>query len=106
MKLRVAFFLILVCLSVILFSCRRSQPALIDANRAPNTELWYAPPDSTLYDWNVNVYWRGIDMDGVSDRFIWTITDTLEANPLLRWNPSERVADFRVGRITSRTDTP
>ncbi len=105
MKLRVAFFLILVCLSVILFSCRRNQPSLVDSNRAPDTELWYAPPDSTEYDWNVHVYWRGVDLDGVATEYIWTITDTLEANLNLRWNPSERVADFRTGRVTSRTDT-
>ncbi len=105
MKLRVAFFLILVCLSVILFSCRRNQPSLVDANRSPDTELWYAPPDSTEYDWNVHLYWRGIDMDGTATQYIWTITDTLEANLDLRWSPAERVVDYRAGRITSRTDT-
>ena len=105
MKLRVAFFLILVCLSVILFSCRRNQPSLIDANRAPDTELWFSPPDSTEYEWNVHLYWRGIDIDGVTTRYIWTITDTLEADLDLRWSPAERVADFRTGRITTRTDT-
>lgn len=105
MKLRVAVFLLLVCLSVVVFSCRRNQPSLVDSNRPPDTELWYAPLDSTEYEWNVHLYWRGVDSDGISQRFIWTITDTLEANPLIRWNPSERINDYRVGRVTSRTDS-
>jgi hypothetical protein len=105
MKLRVALVLLLVCLSVIVFSCRRNPPSLIDSNRAPDTELWYAPPDSTEYEYLVHLYWRGLDADGVTPRFIWTITDTLVENPLLRWNPSERLSDYRMGRITSKTDS-
>jgi hypothetical protein len=46
-----------------------------------------------------------VDGDGTAERFMWIITDTLEANPLLRWNPSERVADFRQGWVTARTDS-
>lgn len=105
MKLRVALFLIVACFSVILFSCRRNQPSLIETNRPPDTELWYAPLDSTEYEWNVHMYWRGVDIDGIAQSYIWTITDTLEANPALRWNPSERVVDYRTGRITARTDS-
>jgi hypothetical protein len=105
MKLRVAAFLLLVCLSVVVFSCRRNQPSLVDSNRPPDTELWYAPLDSTEYEWNVHLYWRGVDVDGIAVRYIWTITDTLEANPLLRWNPSERIVDYRQGRVTGRTDS-
>jgi len=105
MKLRVAVFLLLVCLSVVVFSCRRQQPSLVDSNRPPDTELWYAPLDSTEYEWNAHLYWRGVDADGIAPRFIWTITDTLEADPLLRWNPSERIADYRQGRVTGRTDS-
>jgi len=105
MKLRVAAFLLLVCLSVVVFSCRRNQPSLVDSNRPPDTELWYAPLDSTEYEWNVHLYWRGVDNDGIAQRFIWTITDTLEANPLLRWNPAERISDYRLGRVTERTDS-
>lgn len=104
MKLRVAFFLLAVCVAVVFFSCRRNQPSLIDANRAPETELWYAPLDSSEYEWDVHLYWRGIDFDGVVVGYIWTITDTLEANPLLRWNPSERAIDLQSGTITTRTD--
>ncbi|UCH84247.1 MAG: hypothetical protein JSW50_00745 [Candidatus Latescibacterota bacterium] len=105
MKLRVALVLLLVCLSVVVFSCRRNPPSLIDANRPPDTELWYAPPDSTEYDYLVHMYWRGMDADGTTPRYIWTITDTLVTDPLLRWNPSERLADYRSGRITTRTDS-
>ena len=105
MKLRVAAFLLLVCLSVVVFSCRRNQPSLVDSNRPPDTELWYAPMDSTEYEWNVHLYWRGVDSDGIAQRYIWTITDTLEVDPLLRWNPSERISDFRLGRVTGRTDS-
>ncbi len=105
MKLRVAVFLSLVCLAVVIFSCRRNQPSLVDANRPPDTEIWYAPLDSAEYEWNVHMYWRGSDVDGVATRFIWTITDTLEADPLLRWNPAERIADYRTGRVTERTDS-
>ncbi len=66
MKLRVAVFLLVVCLSVVVFSCRRNQPSLVDANRPPDTELWYAPLDSTEYEWNVHLYWRGVDGDGIA----------------------------------------
>lgn len=104
MKLRVVFGLLAVCVAVMSFSCRRNQPSLIDANRAPETELWYAPLDSTEYEWDVHLYWRGVDFDGIVVGYIWTITDTLEANPLLRWNPAERSIDLQSGRITTRTD--
>lgn len=105
MKLRVALFLIVVCLSVVVFSCRRNQPSLIDRNRAPDTELWYAPMDSTEYEWNLHLYWRGVDVDGVAQEFIWTITDTLDLDRDLVWNPAQRIVDFRSGHITSRTDS-
>lgn len=104
MRLRVAIFLVVVCLSAVVFSCRRNQPSLVDANRAPDTELWYSPPDSSEYDYLVHLYWRGVDSDGIAVRYIWVITDTL-LPPALDWDPSTRVRDFRRGRITSRTDS-
>jgi hypothetical protein len=104
MKLRTAIFVVMVCLSVVMFSCRRNQPSLVDANRPPETELWNAPPDSTEYEYLVHLYWRGVDQDGIAVRYIWAITDTL-LPPQLDWDPSTRVRDFRVGRITSRTDS-
>lgn len=104
MKLRAALVLIVVCLAAIVFSCRRNQPSLVDANRAPETELWYAPPDSTEFEYLVHLYWRGLDRDGIAVRYIWTITDTIVPGPL-GWDPSQRVRDFRTGRITTRTDS-
>ena len=104
MKLRVAFLLALVCITAIVFSCRRNNPSLVDANRPPETELWYAPADSTEYSWSVHMFWRGVDFDGVVERYIWTIQDTLTIGELA-WNPAERVADLRTGRTTTRTDS-
>ncbi|MEE9270819.1 MAG: hypothetical protein V3V49_11225 [Candidatus Krumholzibacteria bacterium] len=104
MKLRVALVLIVVCLAAVVFSCRRNQPSLVDANRAPETELWYAPPDSTEYEYLVHLYWRGIDVDGIAVRYIWTITDTIVPGQL-GWDPSQRIRDFRTGHITSRSDS-
>jgi len=104
MKLRVAFFLAFVCITAIIFSCSRNPPSLVDANRAPDTELWYAPADSTEYTWSVHLYWRGIDLDGTVERYIWTIQDTLTIGDL-SWNPSLRVRDLRTGRVTERTDS-
>lgn len=104
MKLRVAFFLVLVCITAIIFSCRRNTPSLVDANRSPDTELWYAPADSSEYTWSVSMYWRGVDHDGVVERYIWTIQDTLTIGDL-SWNPAQRVSDLRTGRTTTRTDS-
>jgi hypothetical protein len=104
MKLRVGFFLFVVCVTVVLHSCRRNQPTLVDANRAPDTEVWYAPPDSTEYQYLVHVYWRGVDRDGVVTRYIWTIKDSITPPPL-GWNPAERIRDLRQGHFTTRTDS-
>lgn len=104
MRLRVAIFVVLASLTVAVFSCRRNQPSLVDANRAPETELWYTPPDSSEYDYLVHLYWRGVDADGIVVRYIWTITDTL-IDPALDWDPSTRIRDFRRGHVTSRTDS-
>lgn len=93
-----------VCLAAIGVSCRRNQPSLVDRNQAPDTQLWYAPPDSTDYEYLVHMYWRGTDGDGVTQRFIWTIQDTLVEGDAA-WNPAERISDYRTGRITSRTDS-
>lgn len=93
-----------VCLAAIGVSCRRTQPSLVDRNQAPDTQLWYAPPDSTEYEYLVHMYWRGTDGDGTAQRFIWTIQDTLVTNDNA-WNPAERISDYRLGRITARTDS-
>jgi len=85
-------------------SCRRQQPSLIDRNQAPDTQLWYAPPDSSDYEYKVHMYWRGVDGDGTTQRFMWAIQDTI-AGLGLSWNPALRLRDYRLGRITSRTDS-
>jgi hypothetical protein len=85
-------------------SCRRTQPSLIDRNQPPDTQLWYAPPDSSDYEYKVHMYWRGIDDDGTARRFIWAIQDTIVGGGL-SWNPALRIRDYRLGRITSRTDS-
>jgi hypothetical protein len=85
-------------------SCRRTQPSLVDRNQPPDTQLWYAPPDSSEYEYTVHMYWRGIDTDGTTQRFIWTVQDTI-AGQGLSWNPSLRLRDYRLGRITSKTDS-
>lgn len=85
-------------------SCRRQQPSLVDRNQPPDTQLWYAPPDSSDYEYTVHMYWRGVDNDGTTQRFIWAIQDTIAAQGL-SWNPSLRLRDYRVGRITSKTDS-
>jgi hypothetical protein len=85
-------------------SCRRQQPSLIDRNQPPDTQLWYAPPDSSEYQYTVHMYWRGIDRDGTTSRFIWAVQDTI-AGQGLSWNPALRLRDYRAGHITSRTDS-
>jgi hypothetical protein len=93
-----------VCLVAMTASCRRTQPSLIDRNQPPDTQLWYAPPDSSDYEYKVHLYWRGVDGDGTTQRFIWAIQDTIAAQGL-SWNPALRLRDYRLGRITSRTDS-
>jgi hypothetical protein len=100
----VGLLIIAVCLVAVVHSCRRNQPTLVDANRPPETELWYVPADSTEYEYLVHMYWRGVDPDGVAKRFIWAILDTI-VEPPLGWNPSLRVSDLRMGRFTTRTDS-
>jgi hypothetical protein len=50
------------------------------------------------------MYWRGLDRDGTTPRFIWAIQDTI-AGQGLSWNPALRIRDYRIGRITSKTDS-
>ncbi len=90
--------------AVVGVSCRRNNPSLVDRNQAPDTQLWYAPPDSTDYEYLVHMYWRGLDGDGTTARYIWTVQDTL-VDGEASWNPSASIADYRLGRITTRTDS-
>lgn len=99
------FLLVLVCLIALSASCRRNQPSLIDRNQPPETELWYAPADSTEFEYLVHVYWRGLDRDGTVVKYIWTITDTIDAELIKRWNPSDRLSDYQLGRLTNKSDS-
>ncbi len=85
-------------------SCRRNQPSLVDRNQPPDTDLWYAPPDSADYEYLVHMYWRGIDGDGITPRYIFTIQDSLVEGEAT-WNPAASISDYRLGRITTRTDS-
>jgi hypothetical protein len=104
MRLMQGVFLLSLCLLIAFGACRRNQPTLVDKNEAPETELWYAPPDSVEYEYLVHLFWRGIDNDGTAVNFIWTIRDSLIEGELA-WNPAERLRDFREGRMISRTDS-
>jgi hypothetical protein len=97
-------FLLCLCLLIVFGACRRNQPSLVDKNQPPDTELWYAPPDSTDYEYLVHLYWRGLDPDGTVEQYIWTIQDSLVEGELA-WDPANRLRDFRTGRITTRTDS-
>jgi hypothetical protein len=97
-------FLLCLCLLIAFGACRRNQPSLVDKNQPPETELWYAPPDSSEYEYLVHLYWRGLDSDGTVTQFIWTIQDSLIEGEL-GWNPAERLRDYRAGRITSKSDS-
>ena len=93
-----------VFVTVVAVSCRRNQPSLVDRNQPPDTQLWYAPPDSSDYEYLVHMYWRGVDGDGTTQRYIWTIQDSLVASEAT-WNPAASISDYRQGRITTKTDS-
>ncbi len=93
-----------VCAAVFGVSCRRNQPSLVDRNQPPDTQLWFAPPDSADYEYLVHMYWRGVDGDGTTSRYIWTIQDSLDISEAT-WNPSASINDYRQGRIIARTDS-
>ena len=104
MRIMQGVFLLSVCLLIIFGACRRNQPSLVDRNQPPDTQLWYAPPDSSEYQYLVHIYWRGVDYDGTATRFIWVIRDTLVEGEDV-WNPAARLRDYRAGTITSKTDS-
>jgi hypothetical protein len=104
MRFMQGVFLLCLCLLIVFGACRRNQPSLVDTNQPPDTQLWYAPPDSSEYEYLVHMYWRGEDPDGTAMEFIWTIQDSLVEGEL-GWDPSSRLRDFRTGRMTSKTDS-
>lgn len=104
MRLAKGLLVLALCLVAVLSACRRNQPSLVDRNEAPDTELWYAPADSSEYQYLVHMYWRGRDNDGTVEKYIYTIRDSLTVGEQ-RWNPAQRISDFRIGRVISRTDS-
>ncbi len=104
MRFMQGVFLLCLCLLIVFGACRRNQPSLVDKNQPPDTELWFAPPDSTEYEYLVHMYWRGIDPDGTAMQYIWTVQDSLVEGELA-WDPSSRLRDFRTGRMTLKTDS-
>jgi len=93
-------------------ACRKEQNPL-DRNRAPETFLTIAPPETTNTDYSVHVYWYGEDKDGIVLRYMWHISDTLKTlNPILEpdialldWNPEARKSDYETGTFITATDT-
>ena len=99
-------------LTMILPACRK-EGTPIDRNKSPETFLTSSPMETTASEYRVHMYWHGKDDDGVVQRYMWYISDTLvtldpERNPdaeELDWNPDERIADYLRGRFTTKTDT-
>jgi hypothetical protein len=99
-------------LTVFVPACRQEQEPL-DRNRAPETFLTVAPPETTNAEYRVHLYWYGEDPDGIVTRYMWYRSDTLrtlrpDLEPeldLLDWNPEARKNDFERGTFTSATDT-
>ncbi len=97
---------------MLLSACRKEAEPL-DRNRAPETFLTMAPPETTSADYRVHLYWHGVDKDGVVTRYIWYRSDTLltldpEREPdveLLDWDPEARKDDYLRGRFTTKSDT-
>ncbi len=97
---------------MILPACREEREPL-DTNRAPETYLTVAPPETTETDYRVHLYWHGEDGDGIVTRYMWYRSDTLRTlDPylqadleLLDWNPEARGSDYILGNFTTATDT-
>jgi len=104
MRLVQGILLLSLCLVIAFGACRRNTPSLVDTNEAPDTDLWYAPPDSTDYEYLVHLYWRGKDNDGKVVKYIWTIRDSLVFDETT-WSPADRLRDLREGRFTAQTDS-
>ena len=97
---------------VLLPACRQEQDPL-DRNRAPETFLTVAPPETTNAEYRVHLYWNGEDKDGIVTQFMWYRSDTLrtlrpDLDPeleLLDWNPEARKSDYEAGTFTTTNDT-
>jgi hypothetical protein len=93
-------------------ACRRENPGF-DRNRAPETFITSAPPETLDTDYKVHVYWRGTDEDGIVTQYIWYMSDTVMTldpirepdQEILDWNPANRIADYLLGSFTDKTDS-
>jgi phage terminase large subunit-like protein len=93
-------------------ACRKEGPPL-DRNRAPETYVTSAPPETTEADYKIHLYWRGTDEDGIVQRYIWYMSDTVRTldpihNPdaeISDWNPEARLSDYLLGSFTTKTDS-
>ncbi len=109
-----AWILILtVLIMVILLPACREEPEPLDRNRAPETFLTVAPPETIESDYKVHLFWHGEDRDGVVTRYMWFRSDTVrtldpdaeDEMELLDWNPEARASDYVRGHFSNATDT-
>jgi hypothetical protein len=114
-KTKLALELLIVGALVILMlvpACRKERPPL-DRNKSPETFITSSPTETTATDYRVHMFWHGEDKDGVVVKYIYYISDTLitldpERFPnaeALDWNPNDRIADYLLGKFTTKTDT-
>jgi len=93
-------------------ACRKEAPPL-DRNRAPQTYITSAPPETTEADYKIHLFWRGTDGDGIVTKYIWYMSDTVRTldpihNPdaeITDWNPEARLSDYLLGAFTTATDS-
>jgi hypothetical protein len=84
--------------------CREEVPPLFRRNRPPETTLTVIAEEGTTAFYRYHVYWRGEDPDGEVVRYLFAITDTLEFDESLNWDPSLAV-DRERGIYTAKSDS-
>ena len=100
-------------LFVSLLPACRKETIPLDRNRAPQTYVTSAPPETTEADYKIHLYWRGTDEDGIVTKYIWYMSDTVRTldpihNPdaeITDWNPEARLSDYLLGTFTTLTDS-
>ncbi len=104
--------LVALVVMIVIPACHENREPL-DRNRAPETYLTIAPPETTETEYRVHMYWHGEDRDGIVTRFLWYRSDTLrtlrpDLEPeidQLDWNPEARREDLLRAHTTTATDT-
>lgn len=81
-----------------LWSCRDEPPSNFDSNLAPETIITGAPAESTLWYYQVHMYWHGTDPDGLVDHYEYSVTDSNKT-------PGEDDIGFSGYYKTVRTDS-